>query len=65
MNSLLEITQDAFDRLPINVCKAMHKLREFVNCERNVRTGDGEILQNPNSTSIQSDIRNGTPLKSR
>ena len=52
MNSLLKIPQEAFDRLPMDVSRAMHKLREFVDCERNVRTGDGEILQNPNGASI-------------
>ena len=65
MNSLLKITQEAFDRLPMDVSGAMYKLREFVDCERNVKTGDEEILQSPNGTSIQSDIRKGIPLKSK
>ena len=40
VNSLLNITQEVFDKLPMDVSRAMHILGEFVNYEGNVTTSE-------------------------
>lgn len=56
VGGVTEITQDAFNCLPMGNPGTMHKLANLANSKSKVRTCEGEILKATNDAAITSRI---------
>ena len=54
VNCVLQITQETFDGLPMKKRGLLQKLRQFVDCESNVRPCETQILKSAHGASVES-----------
>jgi hypothetical protein len=54
VGSALHIAKDAFDELEMGVARVMHKEAHLLDCIREVRASEGEILEGTGETPVEA-----------
>jgi response regulator RpfG family c-di-GMP phosphodiesterase len=65
IDSALEITEDALDKIEMSSARSMHKEAGLLHCVGKIGAGDGDILKSAGQTTIESGIFERVTISSR